>query len=378
MESFAKRWRNERIIMKKTKAWPLFALLLVIALGAACFSGCSPSAPAETPPAEAQPAPEPGQDPDPIPAPEPEPEYAAYMPLTGEGIFDANDPRLSLRPLSVKIENTTPSRPSMGLTYADVVYETITEGGITRFNAIFHSHIPDEAGSIRSGRNSDNTIVPQYNGLFVFSGSNRYVLAQFAQNLPDRISEGNAGSSFYRVSHKQAPHNLYFNPRLGYERFAELGHDIYTDSPRGLVFGENDMDALGAIKASEVYVPFSSPEFNVTWKYDEARGAYLRYVGDTAQVDESDSTRPVKADNIVVLGIPYFSNNDGETLALNLNGEGNGILFQNGMRLDVTWYTDGTHPPKLKDKAGKDIYFKPGQTWFQVPGEDLSYVEVWP
>jgi len=362
--------------MKKRLSKPLFAFLLAIALGAAGVSGCSEPAPAPPPPAEAEPAPDPA--PEPVPEPEPEPQPVAFLPLTGEGLFDESDPRLSLRPLSVKIENTTPSRPSMGLTYADVVYETITEGGITRFNAIFHSRIPNEAGSVRSGRNSDNTIVPQYNGLFVFSGSNRFVLAQFAQNLPDRISEGNAGPSFYRVSHKSAPHNLYFNPRLGYERFTELGHDIHTDSLKGLAFGENDMDALNASKASEVYVPFSSSEFNVTWKYDEARNAYLRYVGDTAQVDESDSTRPVKADNVVVFGIPYFSNNDGETLALNLNGEGNGILFQNGMRLDVTWYTDGTHPPKLKDKAGKDIYFKPGQTWFQVPGEDLSYVEVSP
>ena len=266
----------------------------------------------------------------------------------------------------------------MGLTYADVVYETITEGGITRFNAIFHSQIPDEAGSIRSGRNSDNTIVPQYGGLFVFSGSNSEVLRQFAANLPARISEGNAGSSFYRVKHKSAPHNLYFDPRLGYERFEELGYDIHTDSPRGLAFGENDMDSLGGEKATEIYVPFSSPEFNVTWKYDEQAGVYLRYIGDVAQVDESDSSKHVKAENVVVLGIPYFSNGDGETLALNLNGEGNGILFQDGMRLDVIWSTDGSRPPELKASNGKAIYFKPGQTWFQVPGENLSGVEVSP
>jgi len=374
--------------MGKRKSRLLLAILLAIVFLAAGICGCSAPNPAEQQPTGAQPAPEseadtkPSSEPEaetvPEPEPEPEPVPAAWLPLTGEGIFDENDPRLSLRPLSVKIENTTPSRPSMGLTYADVVYETITEGGITRFNAIFHSRIPDEAGSIRSGRNSDNTIVPQYGGLFVFSGSNQEVLSQFAVNLPARISEGNAGKSFYRVKHKSAPHNLYFNPRLGYERFEELGHDIHTDSPKGLDFGENDMGALGGEKAAEVYVPFSSSEFNVTWKYDQAAGAYLRFIGDVAQVDESDNTRQVKIENVVILGIPYYGGGGGGTLALNLTGEGSAKLLQNGMCIDVFWYTDGSHPPKLKDSTGRAVYFKPGQTWFQVPGADLSVVEVYP
>ena len=362
--------------MNKRKSMFVFAFLLAIALVATGISGCSASKQTEQPPADIQP--ESRQEAEPIPEPElePEPQPVAYLPLTGEGLFDGNDPRLTLRPLSVKIENTTPSRPSMGLTYADVVYETITEGGITRFNAIFHSQIPNELGSIRSGRNSDNTIVPQYNGLFVFSGSNAEVLAQFAVNLPARISEGNAGDSFYRVKQKSAPHNLYFNPKLGYERFEELGHDIHTDSPRGLSFGENDADSLGGVKATEIYVPFSSPEFNVTWKYDQATGVYLRYIGETAQVDESDSSRSVKADNVVVLAIPYYSGGGGETLALNLNGEGSAILFQDGVRIDALWYTDGSHPPKLKKADGTPVFFKPGQTWFQVPGGELTGVEV--
>jgi len=366
--------------MEKRKSSFLFVLLLTIVFGAASIGGCSASNRAEQPEADTQQVTEPVAEPipDPEPEPEPEPEYAAWLPFTGEGIFDANDPRLTLRPLSVKIENTWWSRPSMGLSYADVVYETITEGGITRFNAIFHSRIPDEAGSIRSGRNSDNTIVPQYQGLFVFSGSNKFVLAQFAQNLPERISEGNAGNSFYRVKHKDAPHNLYFDPRLGYERFEELGHDIHTDSLNGLDFGKNDLDDLGGSRATKVFVPFSTSEFDVTWKYDEAAGVYLRFIDDVPQVEESDTTIQVKAENVVILCIPYFSNGDGETLALNLNGEGTAILLQDGMSIDVLWYTDGSHPPKLTDYDGKAVFYKPGQTWFQVPGGNPSFVEIFP
>jgi hypothetical protein len=254
------------------------------------------------------------------------------------------------------------------------VYETITEGGITRFNAIFHSTIPDELGSVRSGRNSDVSIVPQYGALFVFSGSNSEVLQQFDTMIPVRISEGNAGKSFYRVQQKFAPHNLYFNPNLGYERFEELGHDIYTDEPMGLLFGENDMESAGWRPANEMFVPFSATIFDVTWKYDNDLGAYLRYINGEKQVDESDGTRQVRAQNVVVISAPYGSGGGGGTLALNLTGSGNAMLFQNGMCIDVTWNTEGPHPPVLTNSSGETIYFKPGQTWFQVPGDFGSVV----
>ena len=360
--------------MKKRRSYILVALLLVIALGMFAMNGCGKRA-AEEPSSQPEAAkPESEPEPAPEPLPEPEPVYTAWLPLTGEGV-DENDPRLKLRPLSVKIENTPESRPSMGLTYADVVYETITEGGITRFNAIFHSTIPNELGSVRSGRNSDTTIVPQYGALFVFSGCNSVVLEQLAASIPNRISEGNAGNSFYRVQQKSAPHNLYFNPKLGYERFEELGADIYTDEPRGLSFGKNDMEGLGGSKATEIFVPFSAPVFDVTWKYDPESGAYFRYIKGEAQVDESDNARQVRAENVVVLGPPYSSNGDGLTLAINFNGEGNAILFQDGMRLDLTYYSDGTHPPTLRDSNGKTVFFKPGQTWFQAPG-NVNVAEV--
>ena len=352
----------------------LAALILALAIGVATLIGCSPTAAEAPPPQPADTAPEPEAAAEPEPEPEPEPVYTAWLPFNGQGV-EEDDPRLNLRPLSVKIENTNESRPSSGLTYADVVYETITEGGITRFNTIFNSRIPDELGSVRSGRNSDVSIVPQYNGLFVFSGANRYVLQQFAMALPCWISEGNAGSSFYRVSHKSAPHNLYFNPKAGYERFEELGNDIRTENPVSLKFGENDMESPGWSAASEMFVPFSAPEFDVTWKYSIKEKAYFRYINGVAQVDESDRTKQVRAENVVVIQGIYASNGDGETLALNLNGEGDAMLFQNGKYIKVTWYTDGSRPPAFKDSGGNPILLKPGQTWFAVPG-DLAAVEV--
>ena len=87
-------------------------------------------------------------------------------PLTGLEAPSAE--AVTQRVVSVKIENSPEARPQTNLQLADVVYESVTEGGITRFNAIFHSQSPDLIGPVRSARLSDTYIVPQYHALFGF------------------------------------------------------------------------------------------------------------------------------------------------------------------------------------------------------------------
>ena len=376
-----KTWitRMWKKMAKKERLRPLLALLLAIMFGAAATGGCSSPTSEAPAPETAEENQEPAPSPEPQPEPEPEldPEPEAYLPLTGKGV-DADDPRLNRRALAVKIENTAASRPSQGLIHADVVYETLTEGGITRFCAIFHSDVPDEAGPVRSARNSDISIIPQYGALFVYSGSNATVREQMAGIITDYISEGNAGSSFYRVKHKVAPHNLYFDPKLGFERFEAMGCELDTP-PNGLDFGDYDTESPGAGRATEIFVPFSAAEFDVTWKYDANTGVYLRYIAGVEQVDETDGTKQLSAENVVLLSASYTSatyiEGRGQTYNLKLNGEGDAIIFRDGVRIEATWHTDGTRPHAFKDAGGKPILLKPGKTWFQVP-YDISVVEV--
>jgi len=88
----------------------------------------------------------------------PRPDDLAVWPFTGERVTDPDT--LSRRPLSIKIENSAAARPQTGIAAADVVYETISEGGITRFNCIYHSDLPPQVGPVRSARLSDVWVVP--------------------------------------------------------------------------------------------------------------------------------------------------------------------------------------------------------------------------
>src|SRR3989338_101365 len=56
------------------------------------------------------------------------------------------------RPLTVMIENHQEARPQSGITSADIVYEAVAEGGITRFLAIYHCQNFAQVGPVRSAR----------------------------------------------------------------------------------------------------------------------------------------------------------------------------------------------------------------------------------
>src|SRR5665213_2819289 len=72
--------------------------------------------------------------------------------------------------LTIKMDNTPQAHPQYGINEADVVYEEIVEGGITRLAAIFNSNLPTKVGPVRSVRRTDREIVFPIGGIFAFSG----------------------------------------------------------------------------------------------------------------------------------------------------------------------------------------------------------------
>ena len=351
------------------------AIVFSLILGGGVLSGCSDTAVEEPIPEPVVVAPLP----EPEPEPEPEP-VKPRLPLSGTEV-DEDDPLINLRPLAVKIENTPESRPALGITLADVVYETITEGGITRFNAIFQSDMPEDVGSVRSARNSDVSIVPQYDSLFVFSGTNSLVWADLgrAGNIAF-LEEGTAGRALYRISHKAAPHNLYLNTEMIYSRFEEKWHYTVQPWPKGFEF-EEELDTSGfsdADDAVEIFIPFSGSLFDVTWKYDRGSGKYMRFIKGVAQTDEGYGNNQIAADNVILLSVPYIPAPDvpgkGQTYNLNFNGSGPAIFFRDGVRIDCTWEASEGHPPVFTDSNGNQVFYKPGKTWFQVPRDIYSTV----
>ena len=111
--------------------------------------------------------------------------------------------------LTVKIENTPEALPQWGIDQADVVYEEIVNGGITRLAAIFNSHAPVKVGPVRSVRPTDTQIVWPLGGIFAYSGGAPYAVASISTAPVKLIDESSAGTAMFRDPTFYAPHNLF-------------------------------------------------------------------------------------------------------------------------------------------------------------------------
>lgn len=282
------------------------------------------------------------------------------------GVDAPDEATLRRRPLSVKIENSPASRPQLNISKADVVYETITEGGITRFNAIFHSNMPAEIGPVRSARFSDLWIVPQYGGLFFFSGASSTVNnAVNGADLPNLSEDAGISRPYYRSSKRTAPHNLILDTAKAYAEAAKRG---YATTATLVPLQYERRATEGTPTVSAVTIPFS--QANTTrWEFVPETGRYLRWNNGKPHSDAATG-KQIDAENVVVMWAKYTPRSRDKggsvTYDVELGGQGRVTVLKDGQRFDGTWTADKSTPPRFKDAQGRPIKLKPGRTWFQV------------
>ncbi len=295
----------------------------------------------------------------------PRPAGTLRWPLTGEPAPSAE--AVTARVVSVKIENAPGARPQTGLDRADIVYEVMAEGGITRFNALFQSDIPATVGPVRSARPPDFWIVPQYHAIFAHCGGDSAVRAHLKdRSLYDDMDQFFNPGPYKRVTYKSAPHNLYLS--ISKLRTAAVKNRGYaaTATVKGLTFTKSPLPAVPT--ASSITVPFSSPN-RVKWAYDASSNVYARSINGVKHVDRV-SKKQYTARNVVVLWAveKHYApaGAKSQVLSIALTGTGRATIFRDGQRFDGTWTATQTSPPELRDQAGKVIGLAEGNTWFQV------------
>ena len=299
----------------------------------------------------------------------PKPPEPVRWPLTGLEAPSAEV--VTHRVISVKIENSPAARPQTNLQLADVVYESITEGGITRFNAIFHSQFPDVVGPVRSARLSDTYIVPQYHALFAFSGASGSVNAAVKRAGIENLSQDVGVTRPYtRSSARPRPHNLYADvTKLLAE--GELRGMSTTQTDIGLEFDRKSVDATPSVTA--ISIPFSQAN-KVEWTYDAGTGTYLRVNNGKTHTDAGTGSQ-LSAKNVVVMWAQHRSagtTSGSTTYEIVLAGSGRATVFHDGQRYDGTWEATRDAPPVFKAADGTAIKLAPGNTWFQVVNTSVN------
>jgi hypothetical protein len=327
---------------------PALAATLALAGLVACGS-----APVAGPPAAGAPTPAPV-------APPP-----VLWPLTGKVATGPVDHPA----VAVKIENSVAARPQTGLAAADLVWEEVVEGGITRYVAVYHSELPVEIGPVRSVRPMDPAIAAPLRGLFAFSGGQADFVAAIADAGLQTLSNDAGAVGFHRLDTRSAPHDVYASPRSLVAQ-ADAGHA--GPPPRQFdvaAVGERSTAVLAGLPAAAVDLTLSGVS-HPSWHWKRSVGAWLRSEDGVPAVD-ADGTR-LHAANVVVLRVDvvntrYLDPAGNPVPETELVGSGEALVASGGHVLAATWTKRAEGAPVvLTTGSAGSVRLAPGPTWVEL------------
>lgn len=287
-------------------------------------------------------------------------------PLTGEA---APSSLANRRPIAVILDNYSPdARPQSGLDRADIVFETLAEGGITRFLAIYQQQDASVIGPVRSTRLYFNSWAAGLDVIFGHDGGNVDALQQLPQLTSiDNIDADRTVGPFYRVSTRVIPHNEYTSTtRL--RSFAAAHGGSITGTPATLPF---TADAPASRRPSHftLSIDFSYGDYNVQWQYDPRANDYLRFMGGAPHVD-AITGKQLTAKNIVVMRTAESADHDPFTpgsIRLQTQGSGPATVYRDGQAIAGNWDKSSVESPlRWLDPSGQPIKLDRGPTWVEV------------
>ena len=285
---------------------------------------------------------------------------------TSSGIL-ASEESSKLRPIAVVIENHGDARPQSGYTDAEIVYEILAEGGITRTLGIFQVKDPESIGPVRSARPYFNFIANQWGAVYVHAGGSKQALselsAQVQKNIFD-INEFYFGKYFERDSSRSAPHNLYTTISNLRELLESKNEKDWTPT-QIFQYGELTVPE-NAQKVSTLTIPFSVPNYEAKFNYNTETKSYDRTIGGKEAKDRNNGAR-ISPKNIIVQFADTSLNPDDDlgTLNIKLNNSGPCIVFTANIRKDCRWSWENGRT-KYADTEGNAIVLQAGQTWVEI------------
>jgi Protein of unknown function (DUF3048) N-terminal domain/Protein of unknown function (DUF3048) C-terminal domain len=275
--------------------------------------------------------------------------------------------------LGVKLDNTERGRPQTGLAQADVVFEEMVEGGLTRLLAVYQSQDPDTIGPVRSARSTDLFILAELGRpLFAWSGANpTFAAAVEAADLLD-VGAGAVPDAYHRAPDRPAPYNLYAAPAQ--LRAAVAGDDGASVPPEPL-FTYRDEGAPLSGPGVEPATTFRSTgagglSTSIAWNWDAGSGTWLRSQDGTPHVDRDD--RRLGVPNVIVRFTPYRDSGVRDSVGAvvpeaDAVGEGDAWLLSGGQMQRGRWSKPSADAPTTYvDSDGSPLRLAPGQTWVEV------------
>jgi hypothetical protein len=316
------------------------------------------------------------------------------------------------RPLGIMVENSVDARPQSGLSSADVIYEAVAEGGITRFLTIFYCQDAEFVGPVRSARTYFLDFISEYGDYPLYThvggancepttgsgcanGAKADALGQIRKygwgvyNDLDQFGVPCPVLCRYedRLPNRAIEHTMYTGTTKLWDFAAEKRELTNVDADGNEWDADFEAytfkdDAAANSRPASQTISFGFwdgyGDFNVQYKYDKTTNSYLRSNGGESHID-LNTEKQLSPKNVVVLFMTESKANDGYPGNLHMlygtTGTGNATVFMDGKQIKGKWSKKSrTDRLIITDTAGKDVSFNRGQIWFSViaPGTSIE------
>lgn len=287
-------------------------------------------------------------------------------PLTGK---PAPGGRVPQRPvLAVKVENVELAYPLAGLQNADVVYEELVEGGITRFMALYQCRSSPRVGPVRSARTTDPRVLSQFEprAILAFSGGQRAVINDIERTTLLSFDETTGGAAFSRDDARAMPHNLFLSTA---KLWSAAGSKAVAAGPPRRIFPFDATPPARGRRITTVSLPFSSSS-TAAWRWVPSLGRWQRQLGGAPM--KLESGQAITAANIVIQQVVVTASNLVDVLGnpspdVTVTGTGMAWILRNGRLVAGRWVRPVIGAiTEFETKGGDVIPLAPGNTWIEL------------
>lgn len=342
-------------------------VILLIAIFGSLGGGDGDINETEPPITEASPSPTPTPTPEPTPTP-----YAGPTnPLTG---LPTDEDISGNRPYAVMLNNLKVALPQLGVSQADIIYEALAEGGITRMLAVYQdiSQV-GIIGTVRSARHYYLDLAQAHDAIYIHAGGSPQAYTAISQRGITNI-DGVKGSGqiFYRDSSRMNTagyeHSLMTTSEListyvpNYNLRMEHGEDYSSN----MTFTD-EIGHLNGDSASKISAVFSSGKTGV-FEYSEEDNVYYVSQYGSAYTD-GNTGQQVSVSNVLVLFATVYqiAGDTAGRLETLLTGSGSGYFAAGGEYVPITWTKDSYSSQfvyTLED--GSPVIFSVGKSYVNI------------
>ncbi len=281
-------------------------------------------------------------------------------------------------PYAVMIENLSVVRPQSGLQSASVVYESLVEGGATRFMAVFDPSIKvSEIMPVRSARQYYLEWSSEYGAVYAHAGGSPKALEIIRENkdIIDLEALGSAAKYFWRETTKAAPHNLVTSSEKMNFALRDKGLEKEESTYQPWNF-KDDALLSERIQAKELKFNYSyGLTFEVKYDYNIDTNLYYRVNGGQPHTDKNTGEQ-IAVKNVVVQIVPEPVLDGGKgRLDINAGGNGKAWILLDGKIIDGSWSKETRiGRTTFFDTDGNEVEFNRGNTWIHILPETQEVI----